>query len=113
MKVTIPDKLAEAIESKDITVDFTEFLLARADKEIRTEQEKIAGLQKKHRVADLKQFLKKRIKGKDHSFETDEDLMAWDSAETIIKNRYQEISKLRGFINAYNKKLSLFAKREG
>ena len=77
------------------------------------EQKKIAGLQKKHRVADLKQFLKKRIKGKDHSFETDEDLMAWDSAETIIKNRYQEISKLRGFINAYNKKLSLFTKREG
>ncbi len=116
MKYYIPEFLLKTIENlgiKDVTCDFTKFLIVQAENDVHREQEKISGLQKKYKVSSVKEMLKNYIKGKDHSFEVDEDFRTWDAAETIIKNRYKEIDKLRRFLSEYGKKHPLRIKSKG
>lgn len=114
--LTLPKPLLESVENKgafkDITVDFTKFLIAQAEDEIHKEQKKIYTFQKKYNVSSSAGLIKKLIRKKDHAWQIDQDLMEWDAAETIVNNRYREIDKLRRFLSDYSKKHSCFSKRD-
>lgn len=116
MKFFIPEFLYKIIQNlgiKDVTYDFTKFLIVQAENDIQKEQKKIFELQKKYKVSAVKEMLKQYIKEKNHSFKVDEDFRAWDAAETIIKNRYKEIDKLRSFLSEYSRKHPLAVKSKG